>query len=501
MRLVAVDSRAEGRGLYPGQNLSDARALVPELEVREMDRGFIEHMFAQFADWHTNASPIVAVHTEAAPYGDLVLDITGTAHLFGGETAMLKLLLQRLRTRGYTVHGAISDTVGSAWALAHCRPMIVAPQEQLAALADLPVAALRLSDEQVAGLNQLGLKSIGQLYNQPRKVLQAQFGASLLLRLDQAAGTIEERIVPRLPASEYFADQRFAEPIGYMDDVLMTARDLAIRLAMRFEQEEVGAQTFHLFLYLVDHKVIRLTINAGRPTRDAGHIARLFVNRSERLANEYDPGFGIDMIRLAASSLSPLPSTQIGAFETNNGTRDLDALYDRMSNRLGPLSVVRTRFVDTHIPEQAVVLEPVVARTPDNPAALPDRSLRRPLRLLPQPEPINVVAEVPHGPPLRMIWRGISYHIVKSSDPERIEAEWWRSGKHLELLLPPREEKPSKPDEEKPHISKLAPFDPSQVARDYYVIEDDAGHRFWVFRLGLYSRNTTPVWYLHGFFP
>lgn len=500
MRLAAVDALAADRKLYPGQNLSDARALVPELEVREIDNGFIEHMFAQFADWHSNASPIVAVHTDSRSYGDLVLDITGTAHLFGGETAMLKLLLQRLRVRGFTVHGAIADTVGSAWAFAHFRPAIVAPHEQVTAMADLPVAALRLADDQVAGLNQLGLKSIGQLYRQPRKVLQAQFGASLLMRLDQASGAVEERITPRLPAAEYFADQRFAEPIGYMDDVLMTARDLAMRLAIRFEQEEVGAQTFHLFLYLVDHKVIPLTINAGRPTRDAEHIARLFVNRSERLADEYDPGFGIDMIRLAATSLSPLPSTQVGAFETDDGTRDLEALYDRMSNRLGPLSVVRTKFVDTHIPEQAVILEPVVARRPDNAAAIPDRSLRRPLRLLPQPEAVNVVAEIPHGPPLRMIWRGISYHIVKSSDPERIESEWWRSGRHLELLLPPKEEKPPKPDEEKPHVSGLQPYAPSQVARDYYVIEDESGHRFWVFRLGLYSEDTIPVWFLHGFF-
>ena len=501
MRLVAVDAAATGRGLHPGQNLSDARALVPDLETREIDHGCIAHMFGQFADWHSNASPLVAIHADIFPYGDLVLDIAGVSHLFGGETAMLKLLLQRLRTRGFTVHGAIADTVGAAWALAHFRPGIVPPGEQLAALADLPVVALRLADEQVAGLNQLGLKTIGQLHGQPRKSLQAQFGTSLLLRLDQATGLVRERIVPRLPAVEHFADRRFADPIGYMDDVLMTARDLAIRLAIRLQQEQLGAQTFHLFLYRVDHQVIPLAVNAGRPTRDADHIARLFAHRSERLAGEYDPGFGIDMIRLAATSLAPLADTQVGAFETDDGARDLNALYDRISNRLGPHSVTRSKFVDTHIPEQAVRLEPVIARTPDDPAALPDSALPRPLRLLPQPEPINVVAEIPLGPPMRITWRNIGYRILRASGPERIEAEWWRSGRHLELLLPPREDKPLKPGEEKPHVTSLRPYKPSELTRDYYVVEDEGGRRFWVFRLGLYGDDNNPTWFLHGLFP
>lgn len=512
MRLAAVDAAATEAKLAPGQNLSDARALVPNLEVREIDHASIEHVFADFADWHSNASPIVSVLTDTAAYGDLVLDITGVAHLFGGEQKMLEFLLHRLRALGFSVLGAIADTIGSAWALAHFRPGIVAPGGHREALAELPVVALRLDDAQVAGLNQMGLKRIGQLYDRPRKALQARFGLSLLTRLDQALGVIEERVTPRIPVAEHYAEQRFAEPIGYMDDVLMSARDLAIQLGLRLEAEELGAQTFHLFLYRVDHKVITLSINAGRATRDPNHIAQLFVQRSERLAGEYDAGFGIDMIRLAATSVSEVPSTQIGAFETDDGTRDLDRLYDRMSNRLGPLALTRSKFVNTHIPEQAVKLEPVVARTEDDPAATPDKELLRPLRLLPSPEPIGVVAEVPHGPPMHMTWRRIAYRILKASGPERIEAEWWRSGKHLNLLLPPQpREKRGDPrddskDKKKPtpekeeHVSKLAPFDPMTAVRDYYVIEDDGGRRFWIFRIGLYGAAEAPRWFLHGFF-
>ncbi|HEV2517751.1 MAG TPA: DNA polymerase Y family protein [Devosia sp.] len=513
MRLAAVDAAAARANLIPGQNLSDARALVPELEVREIDRAYLEQVFADFADWHSNASPIVAVHTATAPYGDLVLDITGVAHLFGGEAKMLELLVSRLRALGFTVSGAIADTVGAAWALAHFSAgRIIPPGESEAALAALPIVGLRLEEAQVAGLNQMGLKTIGQLYGRERRALQARFGASLIERLDQALGRIEERITPRLPIAEYYAERRFAEPIGYMDDVLMTARDLAIQLGLRLEAEGIGAQTFHLLLYRVDHKVMNLTINAGRATRDPDHIAQLFVHRSERLEGEYDAGFGIDMIRLAASSLSEVESTQLGAFVVQDGARDLDRLYDRMTSRLGPLALTRSKFVNTHIPERATKLEPVIAQTEDDPEALPDPELRRPLRLLPNPEPINVMAEVPHGPPMRIIWRRIAYRILKASGPERIEAEWWRSGKNLEVLERPERgskrrdprDDPKQTDKPKPkepeHVSSLAAFDPLTTVRDYYVIEDDGGRRFWIFRIGLYGAAEAPRWFLHGFF-
>lgn len=514
MRLSALDALASKAGLSVGQNLSDARALVPDLLVFEHDADFTAHVFADFADWHSNASPIVAVDDTMAPYGDLILDITGVAHLFGGEEKMLATLTGRLRALGYSTHGAIADTVGAAWAFAHFEPGRIVPEDDLEArLGDLPVHALRLSETQVAGLNQMGLKSVGQLYGRDRKALQARFGASLVLRLDQALGAIEERVTPRLPIAEHHAERRFAEPIGYLDDVLMTVRDLAIQLGIRLGAEGLGAQSFHLFLYRVDHKVMTLSVNAARATRDPSHIAQLFVHRSERLEGEYDAGFGIDMIRLAAGSLSPTPDVQVGAFEIDDGAEDLARLYDRMTSRLGPLAVVRSKPVDTHIPERAVRLEPIVARTPDDPNALVDLPVR-PLRLLPNPEPVEVIAEVPHGPPLRMVWRRVSYRVLKASGPERIEAEWWRTSQKLGLLTAPTvgeaeiapqdhpdpTKKPVKPEPPAQHISKLEDFDPDITVRDYYVVEDDGGRRFWVFRVGLYGAARPPGWYLHGFF-
>ena len=507
MRVVAVDALAHGRGLSAGQNLSDAKAQVLDLEAREIDRGHIEHLFRQFADWHSNASPLVAVLDDHMPYGDLCLDITGVSHLFGGEVEMLDVLTGRLSKLGFAVNGAIADTVGGAWGLAHFAPgQIVATDELEETLAPLPVAALRLEETQIAALTQVGLKQIGQLYGRDRKGLQARFGASLIRRLDQALGLLEERITPRIPLAEHYAERRFSEPIGLIDDVLMCAEDLAVRLSLRLEEEQLGAQTFQLFLYLVDHKVISLVVNASRPTRDPTHIARLFKHRAERLAGEYDPGFGIDMIRLGASSLASLDSSQIGAFGSSDGTADLDKLFDRMTSRLGPLAVVRSKLVNTHIPERAIKLEPAVARTPDDPEAAPDPQIVRPLRLLPNPEPIAVVAEVPDSPPASMVWRRVRYRFVKASGPERIEAEWWRSGKRL-ALAPHVEEEATESREGKvpaqpaPYLPKLEVFEADAMLRDYYIAEDEAGRRFWIFRLGLFSQDAPPHWFLHGFFP
>ena len=490
MRLVALDDRALKAGLFATQSLSDARSFCPALVVREVDHAFLAGVFADFADWHSYASPIVSVLTDVVPYGDLVLDITGVSHIFGGETAMLEKLISRLEGLGYAIDGGVADSVGAAWALAHFSPGGVVAGNIAAVLAPLPVAALRLPEEQIDGLTQLGLKRIGDLYGRNRQALTARFGASLVLRLDQALGHIEERVKPRLPFIEHFAERRFAEPIGLIDDVLMTAHDLAIRLSSDLERHGLGAQSFHLFLYRVDHQLMTLSVKAARAIRDPHHIARLFAHRAERLGGEYDAGFGIDMIRLAANTTSKLDAAQIGAFETRDGTEDLDRFYDRMASRLGSESVVRIKFVNTHIPERAAMLEPMIARTPDDPLAEP-ANVRRPLKLLPQPEPIDVLmAEVPDGPPRGMIWRRVRYNFPKSAGPERIGAEWWDFNG-----LPASTRKL---EDEMPSSAKI--FEPGKVTRDYFVAEDDEGRRFWLFREGLYERNVTPVWFVHGVF-
>ena len=501
LRLAAIDAQAGRMGLSVGQNLADARAMVPDLTVQEIDRPQLEAAFADFADWHSNASPLVAVMTDITGFGDLVLDITGVAHLFGGERAMLRTLLTRLRDLGYTVSGAVAPTIGAAWGVSHfARSQVVDPAELEPVLDALPVAALRLAPNQIAGLTQMGLKTIGQLRPRERKPLQARFGLSLLTRLDQAFGASQERMAPRLPLAERYAERRFADPIGLMDDVLMTTHDLAIQLGIRLEGEGLGGQAFHLFLYRVDHKVMALSVNSARLTRDPEHITKLFSNRSERLEGEYDAGFGIDMIRLAVSSVAALDAVQLGAFSHQGVAEDLDQLNDRMSSRLGTMAVLRTQLVASHIPERAARLAPALVVT--GPPGEAGPQLFRPLRLLPVPERVAINAEVPEGLPASMIWRRESYRIQKASGPERLGAEWWRTGQRLQLVPPepPKKPEPGQKPEPPPYIPDLPLFDPDAVTRDYYIVEDRDGRRFWIYRHGFYRKDDPVSWYLHGFF-
>ena len=315
----------------------------------------------------------------------------------------------------------------------------------------------------------MGLKRIGQLYRRDRGALLARFGGALLLRLDQALGGADEKLDPRLPVPERYTDRTFAEPIGLIDDVLMAVDDLSHRLSGQLQGEGAGAQTFHLLMFRVDHEVMHLAVNAARATRDAGHIARLFANRIDKLVADFDAGFGIEMIRLMASSVSELDETHAGSFFGGGDAQALDKLYDRMASRLGAASVLRLKPRNSHIPERAAGLEPLVARTLDTPEAAAPAAAPRPLRLLPNPEPIKVIAEVPDGPPARMVWRRIGYRFLKASGPERIGVEWWQPGE-------------------------------GALTRDYYACEDDEGRRFWLFREGLYEESDTPRWFLHGLF-
>jgi protein ImuB len=492
MKLVALDEKASAAGLFVSQNLSDARAIVPELEAREIDRDYLSRVFDDFADWHSNASPIVAVLTHNQAWGDLALDITGVSHLFGGEDRMLERLTNRLSSLGYTVSGAVASTVGAAWALARHTPgRVLAEGLESKALALLPVSALRLEPNQVEGLKTFGLKTIGQLYNRDRRSLQARFGVSLLLRLDQALGWLEEKVTPRIALADYSVERRFPEPIALIEDVLLTAHDLAITLSYLLERNGIGAQAFHLYLYRVDHKVMTLSVNSARATRDAAHIGRLFSFRAERLEGEYDAGFGIDMIRLAASSISPVDAVQAGAFGNDDGAATLDSLYDRMSSRLGLLSVVRSEPVNSHIPEEALRLAPAIAAMPPQKDLPPAVTVPRPLRLLPQPEPIIVIAEVPDAPPAQMVWRRVLHRFVKASGPERLSAEW--QSMDLRLQLVPASIEAAKAAAERYYFE-------GRHTRDYYVAEDAEGRRFWLFRSGLLGLSADPRWFMHGIF-
>ncbi len=467
-RLHALDATARTLGLYVGQKATDAAALVPELRTDDADPEGAAAALTTLSDWCVRFSPAVALD---APDG-LILDVTGVAHLWDGEQAMLEDLLTRLSANGIPARGAVADTVGAAWALARFGEppaLVVPPGAQSAVLAPLPVAALRLDAAATAQLPRLGLTRINRLLGLPRAQLTRRFGPLVVRRLDQALGQGEEALTYRRPPSPWFDRLAFAEPISQLDDLVRVAGDISARLCERLTTEGRGARRFELTFHRLDGRAFPVRVGLSILGRDARALTRLFTPRLEAI----DPGFGIEVVTLSAEDVELVSAAQarLDNSRAAMAQEGLAALVDRLANRLGEDQVWRAEVVESHIPERAVrQAAPMAAAVPlgwD-----PDRP--RPVRLLARPEAITAVAELPDAPPATFTWRGRRHRVRLAEGPERIAEEWWRK-----------------------------PIDEVRTSfvRDYYRVEDEVGGRYWIFRAGLYGDPEVTVrWWLHGVF-
>ncbi len=474
MRLTALNERAETIGLKAGQGVAEAKAICPDLDVIEEDPAADRKLLEAIADWCDRYTPLVAIDGKDG----LFLDITGCAHLFGGEEALLEDILIRISRLGFDVRGAISSAPGLSWAVARFDDSRIVPPEAMEeALAPLPVASLRLGEETVAALQKMGLKQVGDLLAAPRAPLARRFGAQLLLRLDQAVGLAEEPISPRRPVAQLSAERRLAEPVQAEADILQLAGRLAETLKPALEARGVGGRSFELLLFRVDGAVFRIAAGASQPLREPSRIASLFTERFGAIHDDLDVGYGFEIVRLNVLQHAPFDAMQ-GDF-VGEGRQDssLSAFVDRVAARLGPDCLQGFELRQSHIPERAVRPLPAMTllasmrRTGKEDAGHGFFRGERPLRLFRMPEPIETIAaEVPDGPPRQFRWRRVMHRVSRAEGPERLSAEWWLEEKE-------------------------------EPARDYFQVEDEEGHRFWLFRKGLYGRSgTTPDWYMHGVF-
>lgn len=486
--LTAVDEAAARLGLHTGMALAQTRAMHPAIEALPEDAAADAALLDSIADWCLRYTPLVACD---APDG-LLLDIGGCAHLYGGEQPLVADLGRRVARAGFAYRVAIAGTIGAAHAAARFgEPAAYAAGEEREIMSPLPLAALRLEPSTVASLARVGLKRIGDIIDLPRSPLTARFGAHLMRQFDRALGHEHEPLCPRLPVAPYVAEQRFHEPIAREEDVLGTVEKLAARLGVALERRGDGARRIELTLFRTDGAVRRIAAGTSRPLRDAADIRALFTERLAAMADAFDPGFGFDMARLAVVIAESCPPEQIGiGGEEEAG--ELVRLVDRLSARLGSQRVRRPIALDSHIPELAAATLPAQTAKADHgwDAFRRHRAeadlAPRPLRLLTRPEPIEALAEVPDGPPLRFRWRRALHDVISAEGPERIEGAWW--------------------SEQGGHPS--GNLSSGSLARDYFRVEDGTGLRFWLYRAGLYRdlvrgdlpNAAPPSWFLHGTF-
>ena len=535
--IAAVDQQAARLGLHPGMPLAQARALEAGLTVQEADPPADQAALRRLAAWCLRYAPLTAVTGDGTGGDGIWIDATGTAHLHGGEAALLRDLISRLIAQGISGRAAIADTPGAAHAIARFSGetiAIVASGQQKTALAALPLAALRLAPATLDALRLMGIERIDALAAMPRAPLVRRFGAEVTLRLDQAFGTAPETIEPAFPPDLIQARLTFVEPLLTPEAFSHVIDRLVLTVHIALERSGHGARRLDLVFERVDGTTQAIRAGTAKASRNIPHLTRLLREKLETI----DPGLGVEAMRLLIPRTDPLTPEQTHARLTASDTLETDIapLIDRLSNRYGSAHVYQIAPVASEVPERSVRRTRIAEGTMDDtapqaprprsvspltvprepsifsanatlvnatlanttlatplantPSTLPKRrltkphpprpnssphwpaNLPRPIRLLDPPQPVEALALLPDHPPLAFTWRRIRHRVRRADGPERIAGEWWKRDGEMRSV------------------------------RDYFRVEDEAGHRYWLFRRGDGENGISGDmrWFLHGFF-
>ncbi len=453
--LDCVSRAAEALGLRPGQRLRDATAIHPDLILRPRDPSAEAAFLAALRRWADRFGPRVAED----PPDTLVVDVTGCAHLFGGEEAMVARAVEEATDMGLTVHAGLADTPGAAWALTRhsdgrgpppplsgdaidqearatrsraakrgpaIPPPLEGPVSRIAppgetwqSVGNLPVAALRLEPATVAELSQLGLRRISDLVAQPRAGLSRRFGQPMMDRLDKVLGMAPDPIAPRRPDARFAVRMTLPEPVGLEEDVMAAVDRLLPALFERLAAAGRGARRVLLEMSRTDRDVVGVDVALARTAQDADVLRPLLAMRVARI----DAGYGIDALRIEVLVSEPVRTHQDAlAGDGAAAPRDtaMADLIGRLGTRIGPERITRLHPVDTHIPEKAH--REVAAAFSAGARAWPPAPVPRPLLIWP-PEPVGAPARP--VPPERFRWRGRDMALARARGPERIAPEWW----------------------------------------------------------------------------
>ena len=480
LQIVAMNDAAAVIGLEIGVPVANARTICPDIEVFDADAAADAQALEHIADWCDRFTPLVALDP---PYG-LFLDISGCAHLFGGENRMLTLVCGSLTRQGFAVNAAIAGTPACARALTRAtRSRIVPDGEEALAVARLPVFALGAEDAITRGLRRAGLKTIGDVASREPREIAARFGKAFTDVLREVLGQSDAPISPRRPPPDFMVERHFPEPVATEETIAATVSGLAQKLVVAMERQGKGARRLEASFFRVDGAVRTIAVDAGQPVTRPDMVDRLFRERFDALADPLDPGFGFDLIRLSASRVDAVVQEQRDLDARTQANDEVAALIDRLAARLGRQSISVYLPQDTHIPERAALAMPAQVHLPKALSAQwPQRCKSepplRPLRMFERPEPIDVIADFPHGPPAHFGWRRMQHRIVRVEGPERIAPEWWNEA----VGINPVEHKDAR-------------------TRDYFRIEDSEGCRFWLYREGIHRREVREFrWFLQGVF-
>jgi protein ImuB len=458
--ITASNTHAQAQGIYPGMLAADAKAVTPDLQVKDDLPDLPVKLLGRIGEWCIRYTPVIATDL---PDG-LILDISGCAHLWGDERKYLREIVRRLQEKGYDVRAAIADTIGAAYAVARFGKIspIIRPGEHITALLALPAVSLRIEQAVLERLQKLGLHTIQLFVSMPRSALRRRFGTAFLQRLDQALGNEEEHILPIIPVAPYQERLPCLEPIRNAAGIEIALRRLLEMLCERLKKEGKGIRKALFKGYRIDGKTVQIEIGTNRASHHISHLFKLF----ELKISSIEPALGIELFVLEVNRVEDIAPEQETLWideSSNLDCQNIAELLDRLAGKVGANAIHRYLPEEHYWPERSIKLATAIN---EKPAAKWRTDKMRPVQLLPKPQPIEVTAPIPDYPPMLFRYNGQVHTIKKADGPERIEREWWiDAGEH----------------------------------RDYYQVEDEEGKRYWLFRSGHYSAEESQ-WFIHGFF-
>ncbi len=470
---VAEDSDGANSG---GRASKEVRSQAePGNEILQHDRAADRATLRKLALSCDRYTPIVALEDANAPEC-LLLDITGSSHLFGGERRLAEKVVADLRALGYAVRVAVADGIGAAWAVAHSlegRYGIVPKGKNRDVVPELGIDVLRLTPDVIALLHQFDLRHIRQLMALPRGQVAIRFGHETLTRLDQTLGAIPEILAPERRVPPVRAVWTFEDPISHPHVIEKVLERLIGNILETLTPRQTGVQRLVCTLTTADKSRTEFTIGLLHPTLSADRLLGLVRLRLER--TRLPDAVTAVNVRVQAA---PLDVRQRHWFDSEGEARRATAFRDfveRVSSRLGEDAVLQPRLLPEDQPELAwdyvpwlrFVGVPALAGTPAKPAARPakagtptsEEALASPIDLLP---PLAVRVETEHERPRQFAWRQRLYEVARVWGPQRIETGWWRG---------------------------------HDIRRDYYRVEAVGGERFWLYR----DRNRE-AWFMQGVF-
>jgi protein ImuB len=430
--LAAVNREAERFGVRARQSIAEASALVSQLVVTKVKRLAVERALAGLAEVALGYGATVALSSPDTVW----VDITGSAHLFGGEEALAQDLAERVRELGHRVKIAISAGPELARAFARWSAptqrkagegggaaiAIITPSRTALAAAELPIHALPLGPDNLGYLTRLGLLTWGELTRQPRSALAPRLGKEAARVLELCAGEDNAPLVPFQPPRILEEESTWDDAVSGTEPLGFVLRGLAARISARLCARGEAAEVLDVTL-LHDGVIARfrgvptqtvLHFKLSQPLHRETELRRIVASRLERLKLAAPSvGMKLTVPRLTPSVARQLSLSELIAGDTTSGEEDLPIVLAELSADIGEEQVGVLSLVDAHRPEAQSALgaalpaeraHPKRKRGRGEPARVsPKSSLRKteppiwsrlpspPTRLLPNPVELSSV--------------------------------------------------------------------------------------------------------------